>query len=67
MAESCEVQHENPWRKPCVQPAGQSQHNARQLDAGEEGGSSHAAGSIPEMDEDDPELADTLKRSLEEH
>ena len=47
--------------------AGQSQHSVRQLDAAGEAGSSHVASSNLELDEDDPELADVLKRSLEEH
>ena len=50
-----------------MQFAGQSQHHVGQLAATGEAGSSHVADGNPEMDEDDSELADALKRSLEEH
>ena len=52
-----------------MQSAGQSQHHTGQLVAAATGeaGSSHVADSDPDMDEDDSELADVLKRSLEEH
>ena len=51
----------------CVQAAGQLQHNIMQQGAPGEAGSSQVASSSPEADEDDSELADVLKRSLEEH
>ena len=48
-----------------MQFAGQSQQNAGQTGADIE--SSQAASGSPDLHDEDPELADVLKRSLEEH
>ena len=53
--------------KPCVGCAGQPERNVGQLETANEAEGSHMAGSNARADEDDPELADVLKRSLEEH
>lgn len=47
--------------------AGQSQSTMGQLDAVGGAGSSRVPGGASELEEEDPELSDVLKRSLEEH